>query len=366
MAKLRKFESQRSECTSSGTPGTIVTPERAKLLLVLGLAFLTWANPSVAEGRKTNHQARDAAENTPAVLWVPPADIATRDLFYGPGGKDHQPHTTFTFLREDLNGTNPKFDVRDESGTKWRVKLGAEAKPEVAASRLLWAVGYFANEDYFLADLKVEGMQPLKRGDNLIGPSGTMSDVRLKRFLKNEKKVGSWRWRSNPFVGTREFNGLRVMMALLNSWDLKDENNAVYQENKEGDPPALHYMVGDLGSTFGTTGLSYPDSSSKGNLAAYASSKFIRKVRGHYVDFNVPTRPNFLHAVNPKEFCMRLRLEWIGKHIPRADARWIGHSLSQLSREQVSQAFQAAGYSPEEAGRFTDVVETRIAELNRL
>ena len=35
---------------------------------------------------------------------------------------------------------------------KWRVKLGVEARPETVASRLVWAVGYYANEDYFLPE----------------------------------------------------------------------------------------------------------------------------------------------------------------------------------------------------------------------
>lgn len=244
--------------------------------------------------------------------------------------------------------------------------MGAEARPETAASRLLWAAGYFANEDYFLPDLQVEDMRPLKRGRQLVRPDGTMTNVRLKRFLKGEKKVGNWRWHSNPFVGTREFNGLRVMMALMNSWDLKDENNSIYEDKEEGSNPQFHYLVSDLGASFGTTGLSYPDSSSKGNLPAYASSRFIKRVRGQYVDFNVPTRPNLWHLVNPKEFIMRLRLEWIGRHIPIADARWTGQLLSHLTREQIRQAFQAAGYSPEEVEGFTDVVEKRISDLNKL
>ena len=156
------------------------------------------------------------------------------------------------------------------------------------------------------------------------------------------------------------------MLALMNCWDLKDENNSVYEEKGKSSNPEFHYIVSDLGATFGTTGLSYPDNSSKGNLPAYASSKFIKKVSGQYVDFNVPTRPNLWHLVNPKEFIMRVRLEWIGRHIPIADARWTGQLLSQLTRQQIYQAFQAAGYSPEEAEQFTDVVEKRIGELNRL
>jgi hypothetical protein len=38
------------------------------------------------------------------------------------------------------------------------VKLGSEARPETVASGLLWAVGYFANEDYFVPVLHVREM----------------------------------------------------------------------------------------------------------------------------------------------------------------------------------------------------------------
>jgi hypothetical protein len=299
-------------------------------------------------------------------LWSEPRDIASRDLFYGPGGKAHEPHTTFTFIKEDLEGTNPKFDVRDENGVHWRVKLGPEARPETVATRLLWAVGYFANEDYFLRDLRVENMQPLKRGKNLIGPDGTMHNVRLKRYLKGEKKIGNWRWHQNPFSGTREFNGLRVMMALINNWDLKDENNSIYEEKGDGEQSGLRYMVSDVGSSFATTGLSYPHSRSKGNLSAYSHSKFIKHTGREYVDFNVPTRPSLWNLVNLKEFSSRMHLRWIGHHVPRADARWMGQMLAQLSPDQIRQAFRAADYSPEDVERFASVVEERIRQLNQL
>ena len=42
------------------------------------------------------------------VLWREPKDIDGRNLFYGPGGVEHQPHGTFTFVREDLDGSKPK------------------------------------------------------------------------------------------------------------------------------------------------------------------------------------------------------------------------------------------------------------------
>ena len=38
---------------------------------------------------------------------------------------------------------------------KWKIKLGDEARPETVATRFLWAAGYFADEDYYLRDLRV-------------------------------------------------------------------------------------------------------------------------------------------------------------------------------------------------------------------
>ncbi len=89
---------------------------------------------SVAKHADKSHETKAALPaNAPAVLWRDPGDIASRNLYYGPGGENDAPHTTYTFEKEDLNGTNPKFDVRDENGVKWRVKMGVEARPEVVA-----------------------------------------------------------------------------------------------------------------------------------------------------------------------------------------------------------------------------------------
>ena len=318
-------------------------------------------------GSKPHETNNEVAGNARPLLWQDPADIASRDLYYGPGGKEHAPHTTYTFLKEDLKGTNPKFDVRDENGVKWRVKLGVEARPEVVASRLVWAVGYYANEDYFLPELRVGDMPTLKRGQNLVGPDGTVHNVRLKRYLKGEKKLGEWKWSENPFTRQRELNGLRVMMALMNNWDLKDVNNSVYEEKEKDDAaPELHYAVSDLGASFGTTGRSWTHSLSKGNLKSYRHSKFIRKVTPEYVDFYVPARPALIYLATPKEFVSRMDMRWIGKRIPISDARWIGGLLTQLSPGQIRDAFRAAGYPPEQVEGFALVVKERIAELNKL
>ena len=306
---------------------------------------------------------KKAEKDIPTVLWSDPGNISSRNLLYGIGGENDRPSEHMTFVEEDSEGTNPKFEVLDAVGTKWKAKLGLEAKPETAASRLLWAVGYFVDEDYFVPSLTVQPVPHLKRGQNLVGKDGTIADVRLKRHRKGEEKLGTWKWKHNPFTGQREFNGLRVMMALLNNWDVKDENNTVFEEQG---PTRRVYMVSDLGASFGSTGYSWTRTMSKNNPRTYERSRFIRKIRKSYVDFNIPTRPALINVFDFPDFIKRVRLRWIGRHIPRADARWIGDLLARLSPDQIRDAFRSAGYSPHEVEELAATVEKRIAELQKL
>ncbi|MGZ6333142.1 MAG: hypothetical protein ACXWP5_11010, partial [Bdellovibrionota bacterium] len=193
-------------------------------------------------------------------------------------------------------------------------------------------------------------------------------NVRLKRSLKGQEKLGSWQWGSNPFTDTREFNGLRALMALLNNWDLKDINNAKYENKHNDGSEELEqiYLVSDLGASFGSTGVKVPVDSAKGNLEAYKHSKFISNRTPDSVDFGTPSSPTLIETFNFPMFIHRVDLRWIGRHVPRADAKWLGQVLGQLSEEQIRDAFRAAGYSAAEVNEFASVVQSRIAELNAL
>ena len=299
-----------------------------------------------------------------SLLWQEPADIRTRDLFLGSGGAQHQPRGPFTFVKEDMEGSNPKFVVRDNSGATWKAKLGAEARPETVASRFVWAVGYFSPIEYFVPSLPVQGKpKHLHRGRKWDPLADSFVNVRLKLDEKGEKKLSSWHWRRNE-LSPRELNGLRVMMALMNNWDLKDENNAVYA-GKKGDRKSI-YMVSDLGATFGAPGLGLNHDKSRDNLRAYSRSKFITKTTSEYVDFGIPARPALLSIFALPDFVHRVGFRRIGKQIPRADALWVGRLLAQLSPAQIRDAFRAGGYSPEECNAFAKILENRITALNKL
>lgn len=332
---------------------TIRALRRMAPLMTIALAASAIAAPKKA--------IKESGPGTP-VLWQDPVDVSTRDMVAGPGGAEHHPKGPFKFLKEDTAGSNPKYTIEDANGLKWKLKLGEEAHPETVASRIVWAAGYYADTEYFFSDIKVDGVpSTLRRGGEQVEPDGLMHNTRLKLEPKNAKKQATWKWKENPFTGTREFNGLRVMMALINNWDLKDVNNAII----DIDGRKIYY-ISDLGASFGTTGLSTSRAAGKGNLENYTNSKFIDKVTETTVTFGTPSRPALIDVFAEPNFKERLDLEWIGKDIPIADARWIGSVLSRLSLRQLQAAFGAAGYSPKEIVGFSNVLADRIAQLNRL
>lgn len=264
-----------------------------------------------------------------------------------------------------MHGSNPKFDARDADGKKWRVKLGEEARPEVVASRLLWAVGYFANDDYVLPQATVQGLKMHRKSSSAKGDRITYA--RFARKPGGQDKIGIWEWKDNPFIGTREFNGLRVMMAVMNNWDLKDDNNSVYQDDKSD---RQIFLANDVGAAFGTNGLSWTRARSKGNIDSFKESKFITRMTDTEVDFATPAAPVALLAESVGfgaiPFAERAKLDWIGKNIPRSDARWIGSLLAQLTHHQLVDAFRAGHFPPEVIDAYVALVESRIAELKAL
>jgi hypothetical protein len=295
---------------------------------------------------------------TAAVIWHDRGNVAALDLTTGPGGRANEPGVDFTFIEESASGTSPKFVVEDEHGVRWKVKLGEEGRSETAAGRLLWAAGYIVDEDYYRVAIQVRGLTRLARGQQFVS-GNTIAGARLERDTPDQG-AKTWSWYDNPFIGTREFNGLRVMMALLNNWDLKDVNN----QATNVPAGAGQYGVSDLGATFGRTGNTF--GRSKAIAADYAASGFIEKVTATHVDFVMNSRPFLLTAVSVRNYRNRTQMESITRQIPLADARWIGERLGGLSGEQLRDCFRAAGFSAAEAESYAQSVTQRIAALRLL
>jgi len=319
-----------------------------------------------ASAKKADNDRPVTAALRNTQLWHDPGNIAAMDLLYGQGGRAGMPGPPFVFESEDMDGTTPKFDARDAKGRKWRVKLGVESRPEVVASRLLWATGYYVNDDYVLESAAVSGIH-MKRGSGEV-KNGEVKDARFARKPSGQKKIGIWEWKENPFVGTREFNGLRVMMAVMNNWDLKDVNNAVFEDDATGQHL---FLVSDVGATFGTKGLSRTHARSKGNVDSFKDSKFIEKTSETAVSFGTPKPPTArlietLVIPEMRDYAKRSDMQWIGKDVPRQDARWIASLLKQLSHQQIVDAFRAGHFPPDQIDAYVELVESRIQELAAL
>jgi hypothetical protein len=238
-------------------------------------------------------------------------------------------------LEEDKGGgySGTKYRIRDGAGREWVAKIGKEAQSETAAVRLLWAVGYETEVNYLIPRLTIPG-------------KGTFEEVRLEARPNVEKRLDEWKWEENPFAGTRQFQGLKIMMMLLENWDIKDSNNQIILVKGTN---KLRYVISDLGATFGKTGglpVLWTITRSRNNPEDYEKARFIEGVKGDFVKFRY----------NGKK-------KDIFEDITVAQARWLGSWLSRLSRAQIRDAFRAANYSNEEVGILSDAVLDRIEQL---
>lgn len=297
---------------------------------------LTLSSPALAVQKKEKQNV-SAPQGTP-VLWREPADIATRDLFLGPGGAAMRPDLRrVTFIKEETGGYSTKYRVRDGAGREWVAKVGKEAQSETAAVRLLWAVGYPTEINYLVPRLTIEG-------------KGSFENVRLEARPDQIKRLDEWKWSDNPFVGTKELQGLIVMMALLNNWDIKDANNKIFHARDKGE---LRYVISDLGATFGRVKTNAPVvwriRRNRNDPEDYFKDPFLEHVKdGNVLLFYKGKRQDLFDDIRVEE------------------ARWIGGWLARLSDRQLSDAFRAANYRPAEIRLLTEAVRARINELTSL
>ena len=306
------------------------------IMLVLSSANFAFAQDKEKKEKKQMPQGT-------AVLWREPSNISSRNLLLGPGGEQMKPDLSrVTFVKEETGGYSKKYRVKDGQGRVWVAKIGKEAQSETAAVRLVWAVGYVSEINYLAPRVTIEG-------------KGTFENVRFEARPENADRWDPWPWKSNPFAGKRELQGLKVMMALMENWDLKDDNNKIVSVRRGGNVE-LQYIVSDLGTTFGKTG------GQKSPMAFFRSIKGSRNEPEDYVN------DGFVNGVEGG----MVVLDFQGKNsdlmrnITVADAKWIGGLLSRLSDNQLQDAFRAANYTPEQVRMLAGAVRKRINELVNL
>lgn len=308
---------------SFGTPGLHV----AAAALIAAVAFA--CAPAM---RSTIATA--PAPDLMAQFWNAPRDLEQRDLIYGAGGRRAapDPHATYALVKRINHGFSPKVEVRDPSGLKWDVKMGPEAEPEVVSSRIVWAVGYHQPLDYYLPVWTLDD-----HGKRLDSPP-----ARFRPKVHWIKKEGDWSWHANPFVDTQAFRGLVVLMMILNSTDLNDRNNVLYDLKEPVDDADRWYAVKDLGATLGETAAR---GAVRGDPTAFEKGGFITGVKDGRVlfDFNGRYR-EILTVVRPE------------------DVRWMCALLNRITNRQWHDAFRTGGYNPDQTERYLRKIREKIAQ----
>ena len=310
--------------------GSVLRSKSVAIALAVALGFI--AACGAPRMRSTLNRRPTAAEM--AQLWVKPDNIARRDLFWGAGGEKFAPRPGIEYKVKafDETGMSGGWDLEDpDTKREYSVKIGTEAQVEVVASRLLWAVGYHQPPTYILTKYELSG----ERTDEL------PMTGRFRPKLDDLENVEDWSWHRNPFVGTRELKGLIVLQVILNNWDIKTQQNKVYDVKRAGSP-SRWYVVRDLGAAFGKT--AWPVGT-KNNPDDYESQRLIKGVSGRQVEFDYDARHKELfEGITPD------------------DVVWICELLNQITPKQYADAFRAGAYPPEMAERFIAKLRAKVQE----
>lgn len=293
-----------------------------------------------------------------SVIWRNPGPVDELDLDAGPGGVNGAPVPPFTFVEEHRSGSHPCLSLRDARGRTWRAKWGSEVHTETFCSRLAWAAGYFVETTYFVAAGQIEGAVGLQRAKSCLDESGQFCDARfeldetgvIKHFDQH-----SWAWNDNPFVGTRELNGLKILMMLLANWDNKDvrdvargSNTAIFEYRVETRRREARYLIIDWGAALGAWGSNIL-SRGRWNPEAFASQtdQLITGVDGTTVRWGYAGQ----------------RTADAVEGISVSDVQWLHGRLAPLTDAQLAGALRASGATSEEVDAFTRAIRQRIDTL---
>ena len=263
----------------------------AALALLALAAACRPADPAATTARSlVPARVRDEALAS-ARVWRRPSTPLARANFAdnpaGPASFSVDTELACRFTTELPSGTTPKFYCALDSGEVVKVKYGRsnpELAAEVAATRLLDALGFPVDHMYMTASVRCRGCPPFpfvalrclaRTGVNAACLAGARpsQDVIFPGAVVERRLAGrpieaapdqGWTWfeldRIDPARGGSsrgEVDALRLIAVLLAHWDNKGRNQRLLcpegQDRPDGSCARPLLMVQDLGATFGPT-----------------------------------------------------------------------------------------------------------------
>jgi hypothetical protein len=293
-----------------------------------------------------------------ATLWRDPGAISAEDLEAGPCRSKGAPAPPFHFLEEHDTGSQPCVSVRDAARREWRVKWGHEVHTEVFGTRLAWALGYFAEPSYFVGSGTIEGTRDLRRAKACIDEQHRFTDARFELSepgVERHFDAHGWAWHENPFVGTHELSGLKILMMLVSNWDNKDvrdvargSNTAIFEHRLPNHEREARYLIIDWGAALGPWG-SNVIQRGRWDPEAFAgqNQQFVTGVEGDIVQFGYQGQ----------------RTADVAANITRADVAWFLRVADRLTDDHLRAALRASGANREEIDLFTAALRARLDQL---
>ncbi|HSE43444.1 MAG TPA: hypothetical protein VLH08_21975 [Acidobacteriota bacterium] len=326
--------------------------------IVYALVKLIWRLRSEFRRRIKNDPPNVRVDRE--VIWRDPGDVSSLNFSDGPGGTDGSPQPPFRFLKEHGTGSNPSVSVQDAKGRNWRIKWGDEVRSESFATRFAWAVGYFVETAYFVPEGHIEGAANLQRNSQVIDEHQRFRDARfeldeqgiVKRFDEH-----SWAWNENPFTGTRELNGLKVLVMLLSNWDNKDvrdvargSNTAIFYYKLPEGMIEARYLIHDWGASMGKWGDIVQREKWDSQGFSNESPNFVKGVVNGIVQWGYTGQ----------------RTEDATQNISVHDIAWLYQYLGKITDQQIEVGLRASGATEDEISNFVPALRMRIDQLRKI
>ena len=307
-------------------------------LVALACVALTSSGVAQAQQGKPRDPRKDAIARSQ--VWRP-VNTAALDLKTGPTGPGAfalGETVTCKYLDKKLSGASPKFACTLPDGEELKVKYGGtngEVYAEVAASRLLWALGFGADRMYSVKIIcrdcpsHVPGIRR-ENGDLIVDPAA------VERKIAGRELSDEWSWEELDQVDEAaggapkaHRDALKLLAVMLQHSDSKPRQQRIVcvgETAGEGyDCASPMMMVSDVGITFGRANFYNLQPKGSAHLAQWSKATVWRDEPGC-----VGNLPSSLTGTltNPV--------------ISEAGRQFLSNLLGRLSDAQLRDMFEAA------------------------
>jgi hypothetical protein len=288
-------------------------------------------------------------------------EIASADILAGPQSNIAVPpeqEVTCSYVEGREEGYAPKFKCK-LAGSEEIVFVkykSRETFAEIAASRLLWALGFYADENYPVK-LKCMGCpatDPSQPSAEQARRERIFEDAIIERNFPGE--IGEypdqgWDWKELDEIQLEgatkeEIDALKLLAVFMQHTDSKREQQRlgcyskdIHQEDKSATCKQPVLMIQDLGATFGK-GASSVTSISSMTFNAWKNQSIWNAKKEAEFEADHPDQPVCFGNLVSAEFAWREGFS--DPEISEEGRKFLANLLNQLSDQQIHNLFRVA------------------------